>query len=326
MKTLFLVEAGGKYGLGHLARSAVLADALRARHAEAPFAVRRGAGQLPDWLLTGKVVSELDAPGAADALVAEHHPDWVVVDGYEMLADGVVQRMQACGRRVLAFDDLGTDGAGADLVVNQNLPVPVSAQRPARELLGPGYALVDSAYMANRTRDVATALQRVLITFGGSDLRGLTAHAVQVFGTLSDSLSLDVVVGPYHRTRSFAAPGVHNLTVHEAPHGLAALLATADLVVSAAGSTCWQVCCSGVPLIAVQTADNQREVIRTLAQTYAVTFSADAFLNLTGGFLAKLIDGLRDVNLRQRMVSAQRAAVDGNGAARIIDAMEQVNA
>jgi len=323
MKALFLVEAGGQYGLGHLVRCSVLADALRARRAEVRFAVRRGARHLPDWFTSDTPVIDVDNPGAAEALVMQHAPGWVVVDGYGLLTDGVVRRLRTADRRVLAFDDFGNDGGGADLVVNQNVSVDATAQRDARRLLGPHYAIVAPAYAANRTRGVSASLQRILLTFGGSDVRGLTPHALRAFKDVPDSLSLDVVVGPYHRTSAFEISGRHRLTVHTQPHGLAALLATADLVISAAGSTCWEICCAGVPLIAVQTADNQREVMRCLtSRSCALTLPAEVFLpTIESGGLPALIDRLRDAAKREAMVTAQRQLVDGKGAGRIVSAM-----
>jgi UDP-2,4-diacetamido-2,4,6-trideoxy-beta-L-altropyranose hydrolase len=321
MRVLFLVEAGGKYGMGHLMRSAVLRDELRARGVETVLAVRRGEGPLPDWASDPEGL-HIDSAAAAEALAAERRPDWAVVDGYGLLADGLVRRLRTRGERVLAFDDLGSEGGGADLVLNQNVcsePMPTMPRR----LLGPGYALVDRGYAACRERPISGAIQRVLVTFGGADQHGLTRRVVAAFADVPGSLLLDVVVGPNHRVRAFTAPGSHRLIAHEQPHGLAHLFANADLVISAAGSTCWQVCCAGVPLIAVQTVDNQREVVRCLeANGCALTLARRPFeALLESGGLPGLIDRLRDGSVRTRMSQAQRSLVDGEGAARVVAAM-----
>ncbi len=321
MRALFLVEAGGRFGLGHLMRSAVLRDALRARGVETVLAVRRGEGPLPEWAL-GADDLHIDTPAAAEALAAERRPDWVTVDGYGLLADGIVKRLRARGVRVLAFDDLGTEGGGADLVLNQNVCTEPMPAMPGR-LLGPAYALVDRTYVACRGGEISRTIQRVLVTFGGTDQHGLMERVVAAFADVPGSLSLDVVVGPNHRVRDFAAPGAHRLIAHAQPHGLAHLLATADLAISAAGSTCWQVCCAGVPLIAVQTVDNQREVVRCLeANGCALTFAREPFeALLERGDLPEVIDGLRDAAVRRNMSQAQRSLVDGKGAARVAAAM-----
>jgi UDP-2,4-diacetamido-2,4,6-trideoxy-beta-L-altropyranose hydrolase len=328
MNVLFLIEAGGKFGLGHLMRSSVLADAVCGRRGNSVIGVRLGDRALPAWALPKSGLIELDGTDCARAcaqaedLAGTRQPDWVVVDGYGLLGAGLVARLRQRGLRVLAFDDLNTDGGGADLVVNQNVARnDVSA--PGR-LLGPVYALVDPAYAAYRTRDVADTVHRILVTFGGSDLHGLTQRVVAAFAGVPGKLTLDVVIGPSHRKRSFARPGMHELVTHEHPHGLAELLGRADLVISAAGSTCWQVSCAGVPLIAVQTVDNQRELVACLDRQHcALTFDRAEFCDLLErGDLAAVLTSFADPGRRAAMIAAQRQLVDGNGAQRIVAAME----
>jgi len=326
---LFLIEAGGRYGLGHLMRSTVLMDALRARGGRPISALRLGEGELPDWTLPSTECITLErneaaATRQAEAVAGAQQPGWVVVDGYGLLASDIVARMHAMGLRVLAFDDFGTDGGGADVVVNQNrLPSADMNSIAASRLLGPQYALVDPTYASHRDKPLAGSIGRIVVTFGGSDQHGLTGRIVTALAGVPGALSLDVVIGPYHRVREFAPPGRHRLAVHQEPHGLASLLGTADLAISAAGTTCWQICCVGVPLIAVQAVDNQREAVRCLAeQGCAITQDREMFCqSLDRGELPLLLAKLAGRNVRGAMVAAQRRLVDGNGAARIAAAM-----
>jgi spore coat polysaccharide biosynthesis predicted glycosyltransferase SpsG len=236
------------------------------------------------------------------------------------MAQDMPARARKLGARVVAFDDLGREGGGADLVINAN--VAGGDVRDGR-LLGPAYALIDRSYLDARNRPGRHVVQNVMITFGGSDLHGLTPRVVAALADVPGELSINVVAGPYHKARDIPSPGRHRLTVHRAPQGLAALMADADLMVSAAGSTCWQACCVGLPLLAIQTVDNQREVLQQLAAGgCAVTIERPEFVALVerGGFPA-LIAPLLDPARRAAMRTAQRAAVDGGGAARIVAAM-----
>lgn len=329
MDVLFLVEAGGKYGLGHLMRSTVLIDALRDRGVRSISALRMGEGGLPDWALPAAEHialegDDVDVSRQAEALARARRPDWTVIDGYGLLATDLIARLHALGLRIMAFDDLGTEGGGADLVINQNCQRAAATDGPAvNRLLGPRYALVDPNYARCRDRPLALAVKRVLVTFGGSDQHGLSGRVIDGLADVPGQLTIDVVVGPHHRTRSFAPPGQHRLLTHQAPRGLAALLHAADLVISAAGSTCWQVCCVGVPLIAVHTVDNQDEVTRCLFEYGgAITVERDEFCALLErGGLPELIARLNDLAVRRAMVTAQRLLIDGNGTVRVLAAM-----
>jgi spore coat polysaccharide biosynthesis predicted glycosyltransferase SpsG len=301
-------------------RSAVLVEALQ-RHGDHPvMALRLGEGGLPNWSWPQAERIELHDEGDVVELAKTRRPDWVAIDGYGLMRGEVVNRLKQIGCRVLAFDDLGTDGAGADLVVNSN-------RRPeaiAGKLIGPGYALIDASYRSPQRATETGKIDRVLVTFGGSDLHGITSHVVAALKDVPGSLAIDVVIGPYHAVRSFAAPAGHKIALHQQPQGLASLMASADLMISAAGSTCWQACCVGVPLVAVQTADNQREVVNELAaRGCAVTFERGEFVRMLGnGGLPELIARFDDPQRREAVRDAQRATVDGQGAARIIAAMK----
>jgi UDP-2,4-diacetamido-2,4,6-trideoxy-beta-L-altropyranose hydrolase len=323
---LFLVEAGGKYGLGHLMRCEVLIAALRDRGALPICAIRVEKGGLPDWTTPAEITLEGNDTAAAlhaEAVARARRPNWIVVDGYGLLATDLVARLRKLGFRVVVFQDLGTDGGGADLVINQNRQAGMTNAVAAGQLLGPCYALVDRSYAACRSRPLADTIRRILVTFGGTDQHSLTPLVVAAFAGVPGELSLDVVIGPYHRTRRFAPAGPHRMTLHQEPHGLAALLDSTDLVISAAGTTCWQICCAGVPLISVQTVDNQREVMRCLADEHcAITLERKEFCQLLdGGRLPALLAQLSRQGARSAMVAAQRRLVDGNGAARIVAAM-----
>ncbi len=99
------------------------------------------------------------------------------------------------------------------------------------------------------------------------------------------------------------------------------LMNWADVAVSAAGSTCWELACLGVPFGTIVVAQNQEEVAKGLAAAgIAVNFGRAR--ELTSEKLAADIASLM-ANRDQRcmMVEKGRELVDGHGAARVVEAM-----
>ena len=329
MNVLFLVEGGRKYGLGHLTRCAVLIEELKARGVTPVLAVRTGEGGLSNWALPDVEYVEINETGdmaaaeRAEQLVRSRKPDWAVVDGYGLLGTELVSRLQRNSVRVAAFDDTGTHGRGADMVINQNRYSGQINEANVGQLFGPQYALVDPAYSRDRSRPIRDVIGRIIVTFGGTDQHGLTKPTVDALCKLPEAEEVDVVVGPYHKERTFNAGSKTRLNIHQQPRGLAELFQNADVVISAAGSTCWQACCAGLPLIAVQTADNQRDVVRSVSENgCALTWQRDEFTSLLRrGELAGVFNKLNDRDFRQTMVAAQQRLVDGHGASRIAAAM-----
>ena len=91
-------------------------------------------------------------------------------------------------------------------------------------------------------------------------------EALQLVGL--DELRTTVLVGgsnPYfpELQRAAARSGL-NLQFALDASNVGELMAAADLLVSAAGSTCWEICLLGLPALLIDVADNQTEVAEEL--------------------------------------------------------------
>jgi RimJ/RimL family protein N-acetyltransferase len=99
---------------------------------------------------------------------------------------------------------------------------------------------------------------------------------------------------------------------------LPSLLASADLVVSAAGVTLLELCCIGVPAALVRIADNQKAGYEAaVAQGLAAGLGADP-----RDHIAELRALLLHPEQRKAMADKAKATVDGRGADRVLNAIE----
>ena len=149
---------------------------------------------------------------------------------------------------------------------------------------------------ARRPRDLATAL----VTAGGGDAgRDVAREAAEQLLVLAPSIEIFV-----------AAPG-DPIVEHErvtwamTRGGLAERIRWADVAVSAAGSTPYDLACAGVPMALRAFADNQRPILR-------------AFLD--AGLAVADVAGLGDATARDAIAAIGPRHVDGYGAFRARDA------
>jgi UDP-2,4-diacetamido-2,4,6-trideoxy-beta-L-altropyranose hydrolase len=101
---------------------------------------------------------------------------------------------------------------------------------------------------------------------------------------------------------------------------VAALMAAADLAVGAGGGTSWERCCLGLPTVVLETAANQRAVVRALVERRAAVFAGEpssVSVQAVAGVLRRLA---LDVGSRARMARAAAQVCDGRGVARVLDA------
>jgi len=280
-----------------------------------------------DWpdAITFTCLGESPSDDAVHAILAHKldntDVDWVIIDGYRFRGDSWQVQINEAQARLLMLDDIADQAFSADAVLNQNGTDPdFYATRGINAdhcLLGTQYALIEPEYIAPGDKLINADLARVLVVFGGADRRQLTSKSVAVLLELKPSLQLDVVLGPYS---SWVDPpnDQSRVVFHKAPAGIAELLRHADLVVTAAGSTAWQACAMGCPSVAVQTVDNQAQIVATL-QTSQAALIADA--NRLDTELRYAVEVLRPMEVRKVLVQRARDLVDGAGASRVLEAL-----
>jgi spore coat polysaccharide biosynthesis predicted glycosyltransferase SpsG len=241
--------------------------------------------------------------------------DAVVVDSYRIRADAAAF---ARARVVCAIDDLDRDLA-VDLVVDPSPGAIGAAHRRARRVLaGAAYALVPDPRGGVIEVPVVEPVSRVLVTTGAADAEGFGVRIAQslVASALTVGacpVEIRLVVGPWGASE--VPCGVVPVI---APDGLAGELAAASVVVTAGGVSLLESCRLGRPIVALALADNQRQAVFGLEQEGAVVVATPE--TVAAAVLA-LVD---DRGLRLALSSAARSAIDGKGAARVADMLEQL--
>ncbi len=344
-------DAGPSMGIGHLMRCLALAQAWQDRGGAVTFVTATGEPALLSRLIReGFAVHELKAlPGtdadagetlaaAAKAAAGMAGSGWLVVDGYQFPTN-YLRALKAGNYGLLAVDDLATiDLQAADLVLNQNKQATAGmyAGRVASShlLLGSSFALLRREFLlARETVPEAMAspprngdARDVVITLGGGDPANVTGRVLELLAGFRDRrLRLTVIVGPANahlvalRDSAAQLQPAHDVALLMDPPDLPALLARADVAISAAGSSCWELACLGVPMLLIVTADNQRPSAAALAaDDLAIVLGWHAGL-LATDLLPRLRTLLMDPSARHRLSRAAGQLIDGRGAGRVAE-------
>jgi spore coat polysaccharide biosynthesis predicted glycosyltransferase SpsG len=241
--------------------------------------------------------------------------DVVVVDSYRLRADAAPF---APAPVVGAVDDLGRDLA-VDVVVDPSPGAIGAAHRRARRVLaGAAYALVPDPEPDTIEAVVGEPVERVLVTMGAADANGVGAAIADTLAACgltagAGPVEIRLVVGPWGA--SAVPSGVLRVW---APDGLARELAGASIVVTAGGVSLLESCRLGRPIVALALADNQRQAVDGLAAEGAVIVATP---QTVVDAVRSLVD---DRHHRLALSAAARSAIDGKGAARIADTLEQL--
>lgn len=340
---LFRADANVSIGTGHVMRCLALAQAWQDAGGRAVFALAESTPAVLEMLRKEGVEALLvSAEAGTDedsrqtaSLAREQRVEWVVVDGYQFGTD-FQRALKTAGLRVLFLDDNGHAASySAHLVLNQNVHAAESMyvrREPYTQLLlGTTYSLLRREFGAWKDwrREVPETGRKVLVTFGGSDPGGFTAIVMQSVRQVKiPDLETVVVIGAsnphYASLEKIQAQLGRAVRLERNVSDIAKLMAWADLAVSAAGTTCLEMCLLGLPAIVVAVAENQQAAARELEKRNCVIqLDAQSF---SAGRVAESIERmLQERQTRQSLSQHGRELVDGDGANRVISAIQKAS-
>ena len=327
---LVRADASASIGVGHVMRCLALAEAWLEDGGRVTFAMNEVPDSLRERIAgAGAQIVRVSTPEGAVRVARDHGAAFAAVDGYH-LGPGYQVALAAAGLRLLVIDDAGeTATASAALVLNQN----AHARAALYAALGGGPELLlglDYALLRREFRDPAAArvvpevARRVLVTFGGADTAQLAPRALDALAPL-DGLEVLLVAGaanPRADQLRVPAGARASIRIETAAIGdMAARMRSADLALIAAGSTSWELATSGVPMLAIVTADNQRGVAAAIAEL-GIGESLGAAEDVSAGDIRDAVVRLaRGAAARRAMARRGREVVDGNGAQRVCRAL-----
>lgn len=247
--------------------------------------------------------------------------------------------------RVACFEDMG-EAYPVDLLINYNIYAPGLAENyggacpgsrtsgeryPAKALLGVRYMPLRKAFQKPAEYAVRDKVTDVMITTGGSDPYFATAAFAEALRG-DDALAglgirLHLVSGPFNRftdelKRRYPAgsDGGMSILVHENVRDMCSLLLQCDVVISATGSTIYEVSSLGVPMIVFYFAENQRQGAQALERLTDIV-NAGCFAE-DGAAVAERVRAAvdrcaADRSYRELLCRQERELIDGKGACRV---------
>lgn len=262
------------------------------------------------------------------AVAQDKGAKWILIDGYH-LDEGYRRRIKAgCCHVAWVHDGGPVPGHAVDVVVQ---PGPAASGRKAigldptvRYVGGGRFLLVRREIVALRNpgRPTSDRVNRVLVSFGGGDDRGMVAVCARALAQAAPDTHVRVLSTgvPTWSERDLSV--LRRVDVIHEPGNVAEHMSWADVAVSGAGGTCWEQALLGLPALLVVMADNQLPNARTA--------ESSGFAKVLGNWSEVTEQGvedalrplLRDRVIRQEMRAKGEAMIDGLGAERVVRVMK----
>ena len=348
MKVIFRVDSATHMGGGHLMRCLSLAEALRDHSVHIRFICRELSGNLISLLQSkGFSVSVLPPPlvnqikptddygawlgvsQAEDAsqtleALGDERPEWLVVDHYGL---GVVweEALRSYCDRIMVIEDLANRHHDCDVLVDQNYSLLSKLRynslvpKTCQVLLGPSYALLRKEFQLLRQHQISisSTLKQLLVFFTTGDDQGETLKAMNGIAIFGKSVQVDVVIGNANSDALSiqALCTEKNWTYHCQVDYMPSLIAKADLVIGAGGSSNWERCALGVPALVSVLAENQSLIAQAL-DSAGVVYNLGKSCCLQASDYTNALNELNHARLSS-MSEKAHALVDAKGHERV---------
>lgn len=256
----------------------------------------------------------------------------VVLDGYDFGAREQ-SAVSAAGHQVLTIDDFGhSTEYPVRWVLNQNAQALAEMYESRRPdtclLLGPEYALLRQEFLPwlGWKRTVPERASKILITIGGSDPDNLSLRILESLSYLENAeLEVTLVAGgsnPHLRSlQSVIGSARTRVRLVSDVVDMPTLMAWADVAISGAGGTAYELCYMGLPAFLFVIAENQQGSAEALSKL-SVAFNAGWARDFEArSFAEKLRQFIGSQSKRQALSVRARELVDGLGADRVRGAL-----
>lgn len=335
-------DANQEIGTGHVMRCLAIAAGLKKYGQEVLFIL---ADDEATALLSAReqkyVVLHTDYSRPEEELelllpmLLEKKPELLLADSYFVTP----RYLGEVGKytHTVYMDDKFSFPCPVDAVINYNiygelLPYEKEAlPRTRKFLLGCAYAPLREEFRGI-SYQVKKRAADVVITTGGSDKYNLAGKILQC--ALSDiegkKLQYHVVSGSFNPNlpELTAVSEKHaNVHIYQNVRNMAELMKRCDIAVTAGGSTMYELCAVGVPIVCFSFVDNQEKIVETFVEKGLVCYGGN-YLKEKEELPKQVVEHVRllaeSKTLREDYSRREKKLVDGKGADRLAEALMEL--
>ncbi|MFH1843260.1 MAG: NTP transferase domain-containing protein [bacterium] len=320
-RIVFNIIGNPQQGLGHVYRALTLADHLIDH--ELLFLTNNRSQLAADMVRDRFYPVEMVAPGEELGYLLANPPDLLINDVLET-SEWFVSAIKGAGSRVINFEDLGRGSRQADRVINAMYDVHPH-RRDDHVFHGVEYCCLRDEFYTTRPIRTKPQVENVLLLFGGTDPSGLTEQYLRWLDAQDAEFTITVISGiGFERKEALqriADTARHPVEVVYDTAVISRYMANADLAVTSAGRTVFELAALAVPMVVV--AHHAREKAHVFSRsTLGAVFLGSVDEVDESQFGSALNELLASELLRKKMSAALREARVHDGVHRVLDIIE----
>ena len=333
MNVLIRADGNEKIGSGHIMRTKSIANELKGLGAKVLYALADERGkrlinnEFQSVVLSSNYECLDDEINTLSSVIKEQKIKLILLDSYFVTPKYFKELKKLA--KVAYIDDLDAFAYECEALINYGAFFDKNEYKARQNLakkhfLGSEFAPLRAEFGSTQKSSKNTQKKQVLLTTGNTDLLGIMPRLLEAF--LSDeslkNLEFLAISGAFneHENQLLALSAKHkNIKVLKNPENMAQIMAEADFVLSAGGSTLYELASLAKAVICFSIAANQNN-IKSWAEAGAMLYAGDAKAD-SHSVVTKSVNLLKsllnDENLAKTLGQKAHFFVDGKGAIRL---------
>lgn len=324
------VDANEIIATGHVSRCLAIAEALR-RTGQCPVFIC--ADECPGFLIEQKGYEFFSLQSdwknmeeeiaSLQKLVEQQNIGILFVDSY-YVTKSYLKKMHAL-TKVVYMDDLGKDVYDVDAIVcyanyYKDFRLEERYSSKVRIFQGIKYAPLRTTFSNLPLKEISPAVKKIIVLSGGTDPYDFLERFSEKIlkSSLYETLEIIYVIcGRYYKkynelARKFGENSKYRF--FKAVEDLEQYMLLADVAITAAGVTAYELCAAGVPAITYVMADNQRKNAESFHKDGLMEYAGDLRTDPVLNKIVELLNGkYQDYSYRKEVSNAMKKRVDGKG-------------
>ena len=261
MKALILTEGGRKIGFGHITRCSALYEAFEKKGIN-PYLIVNGDNSVKAMLKgkRNKIFNWLKKQDELLDLISG--ADAVILDSY-LAKSGLYKKIAGRVKLAVYVDDNNRINYPKGVVINGSIyakELDYPKRKDSVYLLGTKFLALRREFLKVRRKKIGKEINTVMITFGGDDSKNMTPRVLNLLVAEFPQFTKKVMIGQsFNNVQQIikVADSRTELMYYSDSRKMRDCMRAADIAVSAAGQTLYELARSGVPTVAVAVAKNQ---------------------------------------------------------------------
>lgn len=322
IKVAILTEGGIGIGLGHITRCLSLYQSFEQLNI-IPLLIINSTSKLDnifeeqnftiiDWINNKEIFD----------IIADY--EIIIIDSY-LANTNFYEYISKNFKLAIFFDDYNRIRYPKGTIVNGSIfskEINYPKSNYLKYILGTEYIPIRKEFWQVENKQINSEIKNIFITLGGDDVRNITPRIINILSEYFPDIEKNIIVNSnFNNIEEIKKNSDSNTKAifSPSPSYLKKLMFDADLAISSAGQTLYELCRVGVPTIMISVADNQEYNVKGWIESGVVEYVGDYNNNNLNKELKSLVIKMKSLLYRKDRSTKAQSLINGQGSKKIVE-------